>query len=125
MTCKLPEGRTHRVIFHAVCSSEINSSCSAGYWSDHRADIGTLFFPDKIQTEHSQTHIHKEESLSFVKGMMVEPLSTAGVSDEVAQKLQMPMGQRMLEDVDEPMLARPTTLRDPGIPIKSGWNSTV
>ena len=47
---------------------------------------------------------------------MVAPLSTAGVSDEVAQELQMPMGPRMLEDVDEPMPARPTTLRDPGTP---------
>ena len=30
---------------------------------------------------------------------MVAPLSTAGVSDEVAQELQMPMGPQMLEDV--------------------------
>ena len=53
---------------------------------------------------------------SFVKGMMVAPLSTAGVSDEVAQELQMAMGPQMLEDVEEPMPARPTTLRDPGTP---------
>ena len=26
------------------------------------------------------------------------------------------MGPQMLEEVDEPMLARPTTLRDPGTP---------
>ena len=51
--------------------------------------------------------------------MMVAPLSTAGVSDEVAQELQMPMGPQMLEDVDEPMPARPTTLRDPGTPDQS------
>ena len=50
---------------------------------------------------------------------MVAPLSTAGVGDEVARELQMLMGPQMLEDVDEPMLARPTTLRDPGTPIKS------
>ena len=37
---------------------------------------------------------------------MVAPLSTAGVSDEVAQELQMPMGPQMLEDVEEPMPAR-------------------
>ena len=48
--------------------------------------------------------------------MLVAPLSTAGVSDEVAQELQMPMGPQMLEDVEEPMLARPATLRDPGTP---------
>ena len=52
----------------------------------------------------------------FVKGTMVAPLTTAGVSDEVAQELQMPMGPQMLEDVDEPMPARPTILRDPGTP---------
>ena len=45
---------------------------------------------------------------------MVAPLTTAGVSDEVAQELQMPMGPETLEDVEEPMLARPATLRDPG-----------
>ena len=48
--------------------------------------------------------------------MMVAPLTTAGVSDEVAQALQMPMGPQMLEDVEEPMFARPATLRDPGTP---------
>ena len=47
---------------------------------------------------------------------MVAPLTTAGVSDEVAQELQMPMGPQMLEDVEEPMPARPATLRDPGTP---------
>ena len=87
-----------------------------GYWREFRADIGTLFFLDKIQTKHSQTHLHKEESLFFVKGMLVAPLSTAGVSDELAQELQMPMGPQTLEDVEEPMLARPATLRDPCTP---------
>ena len=86
------------------------------YWSDLRADTGTLFFPDKIQTKHSQIQLHKEESLFFVKEMLVAPLSTAGVSDEVAQELQMPICPQMLEDVEEPMLARPATLKDPGTP---------
>ena len=48
--------------------------------------------------------------------MLVAPLSTAGVSDEVAQELQMPMGPQMLEDAEEPMLARHATLRGPGTP---------
>ena len=52
----------------------------------------------------------------FVKGTMVAPLTTAGVSDEVAQEIQMPSGPRMLEDVEEPMLVRLATLRDPGTP---------
>ena len=50
----------------------------------------------------------------FVKVVLIAPLSTAGVSDEVTQELQMPIGPQMLEDVEEPMLARPPTLRDPG-----------
>ena len=47
---------------------------------------------------------------------MVAPFTTAGVSDEVAQQIQMPVGPQMLEDVEEPMPARPATLRDPGTP---------
>ena len=50
--------------------------------------------------------------------MMGALLSIAGVSDEVARELQMPIGSQMLEDEDEPMLARPTTLRDPGTPYQ-------
>ena len=38
------------------------------YWSDLRTDIGTQFFPDKIQTKRSHTQLYKEESLFFVKG---------------------------------------------------------
>ena len=94
----------------------LNCFSQQGYSSDLRADTGTLFFPDKIQTKHSQTQLHKEESLFFVKGMWVAPLSTAGVSDEVAQKLQMPICPRMLDDVEEPMPARPATLKDAGTP---------
>ena len=47
---------------------------------------------------------------------MVAPLTTAGVSDEVAQEIQMPVGPQILEDVEEPMPARPATLRDPDTP---------
>ena len=45
-------------------------------------------------------------------------MTTVGVSDEVAQELQMPIPQ-MLEDVEEPMLVRPATLRDPCTPDQS------
>ena len=55
-----------------------------------------------FQTGRGQTQVHKEESLFFVKGMVVALLSTAGVSDEVAQELQMPIGPQML-DVEEPV----------------------
>ena len=85
-----------------------------GYWSDLRADTGTLFFPDEIQTKRGHTQLQKEESLFFVKEMIVAPLTTTGVIDAVAQELQMPMGPQILEDVEEPMQARPATLRDPG-----------
>ena len=120
LTCKLPEGRTIRVLFHACAEQQLILSlgrhAQQGYWSDLRADTGTLFFPDKTQTKRSHTQLHKEESLFFVKGTMVAPLTTAGVSDEVAQEIQMPVGPQMLEDVEEPMTARPATLRDPGTP---------
>ena len=53
-----------------------------------------------FQTGRGQTQVHKEESLFFVKGMIVALLS--GVSDEVAQELQMPIGPQML-DVEEPV----------------------
>ena len=81
-----------------------------------RADTGTPFSPDKIQTKRSHTQLHKEDSMFFVKRMLVAPVVTAGVSDDVAQELQMPMGPQTLEDVEEPMPARPATLRDPGTP---------
>ena len=87
-----------------------------GCWSDLRAETGTLFFPDKIQTKHSQTQLHKEDSLFFVKGMLVAPSLTADVSDEVAQELQMPIGPQMVGDVEEPMPASPATLKAPGTP---------
>ena len=120
VTYKLPEGRTNRVLFHACAVQKPILSLGRipqhGYWTDLRADTGTLFFPDKIQTKRGHTQLQKEESLFFVKGMLVAPLTTAGVSDAVAQELQMPMGPQMLEDVEEPMPARLATLRDPGTP---------
>ena len=84
--------------------------------SDLRADIGALFFLEKSQTKHSQTQLHKEESLFFVKEMLVALLSTAGVSDEVVEELEMPIGPQLLDDVEEPMLVRPATLKDLGTP---------
>ena len=124
VTFELRDGRTIRVLLHAceVQKPILSLGCLAQqvYWSDLRADTGTLFFPDKVQTKHSQTQLHKEESLFFAKGMLVAPLLTACVSDKVAQELQMPIGPQMLDDVEEPMPARPATLEDPGTPDQIG-----
>ena len=87
-----------------------------GCWSDLRAATGTRFFPDRIQTQHSQTQLHKEDRLFFVKGKLMAPLVTAGVSDDVAQELQMPTGPQALEDTKVPMPSRLATLEDPGTP---------
>ena len=120
LTYKFPEGRTVSVLFHACTVLKpvlsLGRLAQQDYWRDLRADTGTLFFLDKTQTKHSHTQLHQEESVFFVKRMMVAPLTTAGVSDEVAQEIQMPVGPQMLEDVEEPMLARHATLRDPGTP---------
>ena len=89
------------------------------YWSDLRADTQVhCSFIDKIQTRHSQTQLHKEESLSLVKKMLMVSLVSAGVSDEVAQELQMPIGPHALEGVGEPTPSRPATLKDPGTPAQ-------
>ena len=69
-------------------------------------------FPAKFQTPHSQTQLHKEESLS----QWDADGALAGVSDDVAQELQMPIGPHSLDDVEEPMSARPATLKDRSTP---------
>ena len=57
VTCKLPEGPTIRVLFHActVQNQILSLGCLAQqeYWGVLRADTGALFFLDKIQTKHS------------------------------------------------------------------------
>ena len=124
MTYKLPEGRTIRVLFHSCAVRRLAQQVC---WSDLRADTGTLFFHDKIQTKRSHTQLHKEESLFFVKGMMVAPLTTAGVSDEVAQELQMPIGPQMLEEVEEPIEAGtlPRFIEIPTAPTKNSKSDTA
>ena len=86
---------------------DIQTSRKTDNWSGLCAETGTLCFPDKIQTQ-----LHEEERLFFVKGMLMAPSVPAAVSNDVAQNLQMPM----VNDVEEPMPARPTTLKDPGTP---------
>ena len=44
------------------------------------------------------------------------PLLTAGVSDEVVQELQIPIGPQILDDVEDSMPARLPTLKDPSTP---------
>ena len=109
------EARTIRALYLACDVQKtiisLDSLAQHGYCSDLRADTGTLFFPDRIRTQPSH---HKEDSLFFVKGMLMAPLVTAGVSDDVVQEIQMPIDPQALEDVEEPMLYRPVTLKDPG-----------
>ena len=40
------------------------------------------------------------------------PLVTAGVSDDVAQELQMPTGPQALGDVEDQVQSRPATFKD-------------
>ena len=53
VTYKLPERRTIRVLFHACAVQKqilsLGRLAQQQYWSDLRADTGTLFFPDKTQ----------------------------------------------------------------------------
>ena len=57
VTYKLPEARTIRVLFHACAVQKpiLSLACLAQqlYWSDFRADTGTLFLLDKTQVQHS------------------------------------------------------------------------
>ena len=83
---KLPQGRTIRVFFHALFKNPFSLCClpQQWYWSDFCAAQVHCF-----QTQHSQTQWHREESLS-VKEMLMAPSVTVGVSDDLAQELQMP-----------------------------------
>ena len=128
VTYKLPEGRTIRVLFHA-CAVQIFFFVSAVSLSRGTGVIfvqilehcSFLTIPRSNVASHSCTR----KSLFFVKGTMVAPLTTAGVSDKVAQEIQVPVGPQMLEDVEEPMLARPATLSDPGTPDQSIPEDTI
>ena len=93
LTYKLPQGLTIRVLFFTRVQFR-NQFCLLVVTL--KKGTGVIF----VQTlalfflKHSHTQMHKEESLFFVKGMLVAPLSTAGVSDEVAQQMQMPMDRK-------------------------------
>ena len=123
VTDKLPDGRTIRVLFHAFAVQKpiLSLGCLAqqGHWSDLRADTGTLFFMTRSRRKIAKHSCKRKTYCSSLKGMLIAPLSTTGVSDEVAQELQMPIGSQKLEDVEEPMLARLATLRDPDTPDQS------
>ena len=114
VTYKLPQGRTIRVLFHG-CGVQKPSSL--------------LFVPLSRGTGVilAQTHVHrssltrsspntakhsctKKRVCSLSKKMLMAPLVTTGVSDDVAQELQMPISPQALDDVEEPMPSRPATL---------------
>ena len=64
-----------------------------------------------LKTHQSQTRLHKEDRLFFVKGMLMAPLVPAGVSDDDAQELHVPIGPQALGGVEETMSSRPATLK--------------
>ena len=108
VTYKLPEGRTIRVHACAVQKPILSPGCLA-----QQIFVQTLLHCSFLTRSGRNTAKHsctKKRVYSLSQGMMVAPLTTAGVSDEVAQEIQMPVGPQMLEDVEEPMLARPATL---------------
>ena len=85
---------------------------------------GVIFVQTQVQSsfltrsrpntaKHSCT---RERLCSLSKGMLMAPLVTAGVSDDVSQELQIPISPQTLDHVEEPMPARLATLKGPGTP---------
>ena len=52
------------------------------------------YFPD-----NSRTPLHNKGNLFFVQGKLISLLKATGVSDDVAQELQMPIGPQAVSDV--------------------------
>ena len=48
--------------------------------------------------------------------MLMAPLVTTGVTDDVAQEVEVPIGPQTLLIAEEPKPSRPATLKDPGTP---------
>ena len=107
-----PERRTIRVIsMRVMFKNPFYPSVvlrTKGHWSDLRTVTGTLFFPDRIQTEHSQIQLQKEESLFFVEGMLMAPLVTAGVS------YRCRLAHKRWKMRKNRCQSRPVSLKDPG-----------
>ena len=119
MTYKLPEGRTIRVLYHACAVQKpilsLGRLAQQGTGVTFAQTLEHLFL-DKTRRNVATHSCTRKRVCSLSKGRWVAPLTTAGGSDEVAQEIQMPVGPQMLEDVEEPMPARPAALRDPGTP---------
>ena len=69
VTYKLSEGRTTRVLFHACAVQKpIGRFAQQVYWSDLRADIGTLFFFDKTRRNTVKHSCTRKRVCSFSEG---------------------------------------------------------
>ena len=86
VTFKLPEGRAIRVLFHAC---DVQKPIPVSWLSRSAGVLGVMFaqtlvhcsFLTRSRRKRSHTQLHNEGvCLFFLKGMLVEPLSTAGVS---------------------------------------------
>ena len=66
-----------------------------------QTQVHFFFLFDRIKTQLSQPQLHKEESLFFVKRMLMGSLVTNDVSDDIAQELQMPIGPQAIKRCGE------------------------
>ena len=85
-----------------------------GYWSDLRADTDALFFPNKIQTHHSQTTLAQGREFVLCQRGCWWRLADRWCEGRFRSRVTDADWPQMLDDVEEPMPARPTTLKDPG-----------
>ena len=106
------EGRNNPSAFLCVRIFSLLVARSAGYCSDLRADTqvhcSILTKSRPVTAKHSCT---MKRVCRLSKKMLMAPLVTAGVSDEVAQEFQTPIGPHALEDVEEPTPDHPCNIQ--------------
>ena len=117
-------GRTNDPTSFTVRCAETHSSprlsCKTRILESSSSLHGHTIFQD-----NSQTPVHNKGNLFFVQGKLISPLKATGVSDDVAQELQMPIGPQVVSDVEEPMPFRHATLKDPGASDQKSSSSTT
>ena len=124
VTYKLPEGRKIIVLFHACAVQKpilsLGRLAQQEYWSDLRADTGTLFFPDKTQTKRTVA-----QGREFVLCQtMVAPLTTAGVMKSL-KKNRCQWDHRCWKTLWSRCLPVLQRSEIQALPIRPGWNNTI